>query len=461
LPIGRFNPKAVEKEYDFLIITWARDVYHKRWDIVLELIEKLCPKYKMCVLAYEGSPSKKDLMIIKKYEKIGQLKFINKWVKKEEFPLLMEKCRVLIVPNEVDNQPRIIDQALLLNIPLAVNENLYGGKKLISERTGKFSPPAKLAECAEWVLRNLAGKTETRSWYLKNYGPYNAARKYTAFINKVFGTDYRLVCMEDSGFMFTPEYMNSIVGLPENYQDLRIEEGDSELKGHSPNTESHLDWSGYKAEFLGHLKDQPIRELIKERIIEYVKREGFSKIMEIGFGSGYEYERLKEDLKRNNVKYIGIDYTFHFVEGAKKKYPEAEWFQGDIRKLNFEDKTVDLIFAYHVLEHQQGLADVRKAIKEMCRVAKEKVIIIWFKAPSIVDPTRRWRDGRFYVYKYSAAEIWKAVLETDFIVKEILWENPWHNTVWILEKKKESREKPFEQLKGSLKTIGKKVIGQK
>lgn len=227
------------------------------------------------------------------------------------------------------------------------------------------------------------------------------------------------------------------------------EGSDPKSKKHPGRIEPHLSWSEYKANFLDHLRNQPIRELIKKRIIEYIKNEGFSKIMEIGFGSGYEYERLRDDLKRYNVEYIGVEYTPKFVEEARKKYPEVDWFQGDIRKLDFEDNAVDLIFVYHVLEHQKGLPDARKAIKEMCRVAKEKVIIIWFKAPSIVDKTRKWRDGNFFVYKYSAADIWRAVLETDFIVKEILWQNPWHNTVWILEKKKEPKSRPTDQLKAN------------
>jgi len=458
LPIGRFNPKIIKKEYDFLIITWAGDVYHKRWDIALKLIEKLCPKYKIFVLAYGGNPNKKDLSIIKKYEATQQLKFINKWVSKKDFPTLMQKGKVLILPNERDNQPRIMDQALLCNIPLAVNENLYGGKKLICERTGKLAPLDNLAECSEWVLQNLAGKTETRSWYLQHFGPYNATRRYTAFINKVFGTNYRLVFTEGCEFMFTPKYINSIKGLPEDYKDLMIEESGLKSKKSSfEEAESHLDWSKYKPNFLDHLKKDQTRDLIKKRIIEYIKNEGVSKIMEIGFGSGYEYERLREDLEKYKIKYIGVEYTPKFLEAARKKYPEANWVRGDIRKLDFEDDSVDLIFVYHVLEHQKNLLDVRKAIKEMCRVAKDKVIIIWFKAPSIVDETKKWKDGKFFVYKYSAADIWKAVLETDFVVKEILWENPWRNTVWILEKKKKTKSEPIKRWKAFGKTIIKEV----
>ena len=225
LPIGRFYPLPnIRKKYDFFMVTWARDIRHKRWDIVVQLIEELCPNYKICVVAYKGIPSRRDFNIINKFVKKRNLTFINKWVSKKDFPVLMNSSKVLIVPSEWDNQPRIMDQALLCNIPLAVNEDLSGGKKLICERTGKLASSNNLVECSKKVLQNLAGKTETRSWYLQHFGPYNAARRYTTFINKVFGTNYRLVCMEGYEFMFTSKYMDSINGLPEDYKDLRIEE---------------------------------------------------------------------------------------------------------------------------------------------------------------------------------------------------------------------------------------------
>jgi ubiquinone/menaquinone biosynthesis C-methylase UbiE len=245
--------------------------------------------------------------------------------------------------------------------------------------------------------------------------------------------------------------------------NLKTEEFVPKAKKEPRRLERHLDWSLRETKFLERLENQEIRESIKKRILEYIANEGFSKIMEIGFGRGYEYERLRTDLKRYNVEYIGVDYTLKFVKEARKEYPDAKWFWGDIRKLNFGNNAVDLIFVYHVLEHQNGLKDVRKAIKEMCRVAKEKVIIIWFKSPSIVSKTRHWRAGNFLVYKYSAADIWRIVLETDFIVKEIQWENPWGHGVWILEKKRKKKpipkKGPVEQLRDSLKKFLRNTIG--
>ena len=206
------------------------------------------------------------------------------------------------------------------------------------------------------------------------------------------------------------------------------------------NIEKHLNWSKYKPDkFLSNLQEQNVRYYIFKRIKDIYRKEGLANILEIGFGSAADYKRMKSFFITKNIHYTGLDYTDHFVKEAKKKYPKAKWIKGDICKLPFNDNSYDVIFLYHVLEHQKGLRDVEKAIIEMTRVARNKIIIIWFKAPSIVDSTKHWKTGDFFVYKYSASDIWKIVFKTDFIVKEIVWENPWHNTVWILEKRKHNK----------------------
>lgn len=117
LPIGRFCPLNMDKEYDFMIVTWAGDIKHKRWG----------PSFKMVVIAYKGNIYRKELNIINKYKENGQLTFINFLVSKDEFPKILNQSKVMVVPSEWDNHPRIMDQALLCNVPLAVNINIYGG----------------------------------------------------------------------------------------------------------------------------------------------------------------------------------------------------------------------------------------------------------------------------------------------------------------------------------------------
>ena len=129
---------------------------------------------------------------------------------------------------------------------------------------------------------------------------------------------------------------------------------------------------------------------------------------------------MRDFFNENSISYTGIDYTAHFVEKAKLKYPEVNWEQGDVRNLPFNDDSFDYVFIYHVLEHQKGYEDVQKAIQELGRIAKRYIMIIWFKKPTFAHETRGGlqKDG-FYYYKYSVADVWKAIRTTDFVVKKI------------------------------------------
>ncbi len=208
LPIGRFYPvPGTLKKFDFLIVTWAGDIKHKRWDLVPGLIKKLCPEHTMCIIAYKGVPSRAESDIIDKYTRNGKLVFINEWVPKDEYPALLNSSRVMIIPSEWDNKPRIMDQALLCNIPLAVNSNIYGGSRLITPETGKLAPPESLADRAKEVLASLAGKTVTRDWYLENHGPYNATLELVERVNEIFDTDHKVLYSEGKKFMFLKKYV--------------------------------------------------------------------------------------------------------------------------------------------------------------------------------------------------------------------------------------------------------------
>ncbi len=210
-PIGRFYPmKEVKKKYDFLIVTWAKSYVGKRWDLVIQIIKKLCPHYHLCLLTYKGTPLKSDQKIINTFEKSGNLTYINHNVSKEEFPILLNSAKVLIVPNEWDNHPRIMDQALLCNVFLVVNKNIYGGQKLVTNLTGVLSQPNKISLNAIKVLKRANGTLETREWYLNHYGPYNATIKLTKFVNKVFKTNFKIIYGEETEHMYKREYIEKI-----------------------------------------------------------------------------------------------------------------------------------------------------------------------------------------------------------------------------------------------------------
>jgi hypothetical protein len=62
----------------------------------------------------------------------------------------------------------------------------------------------------------------------------------------------------------------------------------------------------------------------------------------------------------------------YFKEEASKNAKEVSTF-GVTEELPFEDKSFDIVFSRWVM---QGLGDTEKAVKEMCRVASENVMIV-------------------------------------------------------------------------------------
>lgn len=222
VPPGRFYPMPdVEKKYDFLIATWAGDILHKHWDLVMEMLPLLCDNHKLCLIVYKGNIKDSEREIINKFIKNGNLFLIEKWTTKEEFPIRLNESRILIVPSEWDNKPRILDQALLCDIPIVVNENIYGGRKFINEKTGYLGAPHDLANVSLRLLKNLNEKKHTRSWYLENHGPYNAAIKLTKLVNETFNADFKLIYEDKRKFLFEKEYIKRI-GMSQKLEDYLL-----------------------------------------------------------------------------------------------------------------------------------------------------------------------------------------------------------------------------------------------
>ena len=211
--------------------------------------------------------------------------------------------------------------------------------------------------------------------------------------------------------------------------------------------EDHLNWAirfhNIKPDnFLAQVRDNTIRNILRSIIVNYIEVEKFSScpitsIMEIGFGSGYEYKRLEQELNQLKVRYVGVDYTKSFVDAARINYPDVWWVWGDVRNLEFKDSSMDLIFLCHVLEHQKGLPDLEKAIHELCRVSKSVVIILWFSPPSLINKTAYFMDGDFFVYKYNIKDVASLIFHNGFMIKEIYWQNTArkNNCLWVLEKR--------------------------
>jgi len=97
----------------------------------------------------------------------------------------------------------------------------------------------------------------------------------------------------------------------------------------------------------------------------------FESLLDVGSGTGRCLLYLKE--KGHALKLAGVEPVAALREiGIRKGLSEAELFAGDALALPFGDKTVDIVCSFSILHH---IEDHRRAVGEMCRVARRAVFI--------------------------------------------------------------------------------------
>lgn len=114
--------------------------------------------------------------------------------------------------------------------------------------------------------------------------------------------------------------------------------------------------------------DHPSRRKLRELL-----RQGES-VLEIGCNGAVEYEGLRRYGPR--VAYTGVDLAPGAVRAAQGLFPEGTFRVGDVLGgLDFPDRSFDTVFCRHLLEH---LPDIDRALPEMLRLARDRIIVILF-----------------------------------------------------------------------------------
>ena len=93
------------------------------------------------------------------------------------------------------------------------------------------------------------------------------------------------------------------------------------------------------------------------------------KLLEIGCSSGYYSQILR--FAELNINYSGCDISKHFIDRAKKSYPEHSFDVQDTTRLTYEDSSFDIVVSGCCLQH---ILDYEEAISETVRVSSEYVI---------------------------------------------------------------------------------------
>lgn len=110
---------------------------------------------------------------------------------------------------------------------------------------------------------------------------------------------------------------------------------------------------------------------LQEPVCWIIDREA-KTVLDVGSGPGLPMELLKVGHKFD--KTVGVDLFKPYISETKKKKIHDNYVLQDIRKLDFPDKSFDVVMALQVLEHLEK-KEAWKLVAKMEKIAKRQVIL--------------------------------------------------------------------------------------
>jgi len=169
------------------------------------------------------------------------------------------------------------------------------------------------------------------------------------------------------------------------------------------------------------------------------------KILDAGCGDCSQLIEFKENFL------FGIDFSKKMIFEARKKCKDVKLIIGDIRNLPFKDKSFDIVICIATLHHIKERKERIKALKELKRVCKEKIMISVLKRFSsltffrlffslfdfrlkfgdiFLDWNYKGKKLKRYYHTYSLMELKKDVETADLKIEKILKDK--YNFILIL-----------------------------
>lgn len=127
---------------------------------------------------------------------------------------------------------------------------------------------------------------------------------------------------------------------------------------------------GYEQRREGTLNGRYYSKEWLRTILNQIELSEVGSILDIGCGTGILYEVLQEEGYTGS--YIGTDLSPEMLEVGSKRYNEIDLRVMDCERLDFSDKSFEVVFMRSVLHHSPNPV---QAIREMKRVAKKTILI--------------------------------------------------------------------------------------
>ena len=109
-----------------------------------------------------------------------------------DFFSYLVQSKFAFIPQVYDASPRVTTQALSMNVPLLMNDNIVGGWKYMNAKTGEFFHDMSNFKQSLRKLLDSLDTYEPRKFVEENYGNEKAGVKLKEFVLKNWGDRVKL-----------------------------------------------------------------------------------------------------------------------------------------------------------------------------------------------------------------------------------------------------------------------------
>jgi hypothetical protein len=146
----------------------------KNWDLAKECLRRLAV-FEGLRLLLVGRTGTADFVDLPGVETCSYMPWAD-------FLQCLVRSRVAFFPNALDASPRVMCEALTLDVPVVVNEDILGGWKYVTSQTGEFFGDE--SDVVPAVTTALAGAYEPRTWWVENHGPQRSGERLADFLRE-------------------------------------------------------------------------------------------------------------------------------------------------------------------------------------------------------------------------------------------------------------------------------------
>lgn len=131
-----------------------------------------------------------------------------------------------------------------------------------------------------------------------------------------------------------------------------------------------------------------------EFVDSILKKYQINDLLELGCGSGY----LAQFLVKKGYKITGVDLYKEMLQIARKRLPEVEFFQQNIRNLKFRRKFNCIIAMGRMYTYMLTNEDVEQSIRSIAHCLNQSGIFLFdnFSAPDFV---RNFKENQEFIHE--------------------------------------------------------------